>query len=243
MPAPLLILSALILFPLISLSQEETSERTCRIIFLSAPKESPSSLHLYDGHESQEVLLPRRNFSPVYKLPTGPITLHLLPSPATTPEELTDGAPSVDVPETMKDIYLIVTSDPSNQIASVQIQVIDASFERVKKGEMLWINLTNLTCYGNVGASKLYINPKQGKILKKPAQERSVYPVKIHYNREGSTHIHTLCDMKWRHNPQGRSLIFIVEKGKPRGAHIIGFNDFRLETSKDNVSQATSSDE
>ena len=54
------------------------AQRTCRILFLGTPDNVPVSLQLFDGTSSQEVALPRMNFSDVYTLPPGAITLRLL---------------------------------------------------------------------------------------------------------------------------------------------------------------------
>ena len=69
------------------------AERTCRVLYLGAPKDAPQTLQLFDGKGSQEIKLPRMNLSPVYKLPSGAITLRLLEKAPGKPEDIPVGAP------------------------------------------------------------------------------------------------------------------------------------------------------
>ncbi len=120
--------------------------RTCRILFLNGPDDGPEKLHLFDGTSSQEVELTRMGFSPTYKILPGDLTLMLLPKPPTPSPSagaapvIPPGAPKATLAATISDFYLIVSSDPDNKVAPVKIQVVNASAENFKLGQMLWYN-------------------------------------------------------------------------------------------------------
>ncbi len=129
----------LALLPTAALAQKP-KDHTCRILFLSGPGSAPDKIHLFDGASSIEVDLPRMNFSQVYKLRPG--ALRLLPSPLDDPEKLPSGAPTATVSENITDFYLLVTSDPTNPVVPMRMQIINAGANKLKRGQMLWFNLT-----------------------------------------------------------------------------------------------------
>jgi hypothetical protein len=207
--------------------QQET--RTCRILFLEGPDTAPNSLHLFDGARSQEVELPRMNFSPVYELPPGNLTLSLLPAAPADPENLPAGAPTAKVPEAVVDFYLLLTSDPSNKIAPVAMQVINAGMDRLKAGQMLWFNLTDHQVGGRLGSEKLVIQPKSTATLDPPAVGAKDYPVDLAYRIQGKQHLYPICETKWLHDPRSRSLAFIFTKPGTRTPRVLVFPDFRAD--------------
>ena len=71
---------------------EQAPEHTCRILFLDGPEDAPEKLQLFDGAKSCEVDLPRMNFSKVYQLRPGALTLRLLPAPVADPVRIPPGA-------------------------------------------------------------------------------------------------------------------------------------------------------
>ena len=87
---------------------QKAPEHTCRILFLDDPDAAPETLHLFDGTSSREVDLPRMNFSKVYKLRPGALTLRLLPAAVDDPENVPPAAPFVAVSEGVTDFYLLV---------------------------------------------------------------------------------------------------------------------------------------
>lgn len=206
---------------------KEQATRTCRILFLEGPDAAPNSLHLFDGTRSQEVELPRMNFSPVYELPPGNLTLSLLPAPPADPEKLPDGAPTAKLPESVVDFYLLLTSDPANKIAPVSMQVINAGTGRLKTGQMLWFNLTDHQVGGRLGSEKLVIEPKSTATLDPPAVGATDYPVDLAYRIQGKEPLYPICETKWRHDPRSRSLAFIFAKPGTRTPRVLVFTDFR----------------
>ena len=132
-------------------AQSKGTRHTCRVLFFDGPESAPEKLQLFDGAGCREVDLPRMNFSKVYELPPGAIHLTLLPAPPPDPTKLPPGAPTAAVAEDVTDFYLLVTSDPANAVAPVRMQIINASGDRLKAGQMLWFNLTNTTVGGTGG--------------------------------------------------------------------------------------------
>lgn len=202
-------------------------KRTFRILFLNGPDSAPQALHLFDGVSSREVELPRMNLSPVYELPAGNLTLSLLPAALADPAELTPGAPAAKVPETVGDFYLLVSSDPSNQVAPVSLRVIDAGAARLRPGQMLWFNLTDHQVGGRLGTEKLIIQPKSTATLDPPAVGAKGYPVNLAYRIKDKEHLYPICETQWLHDPRSRSLAFIFAKPGTRTPRVYVFSDFR----------------
>jgi len=220
-------LISLLCLPLLLPAQDEKSERSCRILFLSPAADAPKTLYLYDGRESIEVNLPSMNLSKVHKLPPGPLILRLLQEPVSDPELVPANAPGVQIAENLNDIYLLVTSDRSNPVAPVRLAIVNADHARVGKGEMLWFNLTDKNIGGRLGSQKLRMRPKESVVVNAPASGRESYPVEIFFNLPGESDIHPMFETIWRHDPRGRSLIFIMDDNRRRVPRILSFNDFR----------------
>lgn len=234
----LLVCLPLLAFILPAAAQDKPkSTRTCRILFLNGPASAPQKLHLFDGVSSQEVELPRMNFSPVYKISSDATALALLkeppvPSPkAGTPPAIATGAPTVRLTESMIDFYLILSSDPANKVAPVKIHVLNADATNFKDGQMLWYNLTDIKIGGILGSRKLLIEPKSHIVLDAPATRMEDYEVNIRYLPPGKTQTEPLCETRWTHDPRSRSVNFIL---MPEGSiipRIFGISDFRPSVS------------
>ncbi len=214
----------------------EKSARTCRILFLNGPGDAPEKLHLFDGNTSQEVELTRMGFSPVYQIPSSALSLAMLPSPpapagAGSPPVIPAEAPKAALAESITDFYLIVSSDTTNKVAPVKMQVINADAANFKRGQMLWYNLTDNKVGGIVGSRKLLVEPNSRLILDAPATRLEDYHVNIHFLPPGKQRPEPLCETNWTHDPRSRSVFFIL---KPAGSlipRILGFPDFRSEAS------------
>jgi hypothetical protein len=211
----------------------EKSTRTCRILFIAAPESALKTLYLFDGKTAQEVELTRMGFSPVYKISPEAVSLALLPTappPATATSAaavVPAGAPTARIAASIRDFYLIVSSDPANQVAPVKMQVVDADAAHFKPGQMLWFNLTQNKVSGIVGARKLAINPNARLILDAPSSRLEEYHVNIQFVAPGKERPEPLCETNWFHDPRSRSVLFILQPPGSIIPRIQGFPDFR----------------
>ena len=201
--------------------------RSCRIVFASAPADAPEKLQLFDGTSSQEVELPRLNLSPVYKLPAGPLVVRLLPAAASKTRDVSPDAPKVTVPEAVIDFYLIVTSDPSNQIAPVKLRVVDASPKGFPKGRMIWFNLTANTVNGKVGTQELSLGSNARVVVELPTTTGGDYPVNLTFRLPGNEMDYPLCETKWTHDGLPGTLFILVMESGDRTPRVVAFPDLR----------------
>ena len=199
--------------------------RTCRIVFLNAPDDAPKSLYLFDGKKSREVELPNFNFSPVYQLPSGELHLRLLPTKVSDPKQVSADAPNVSVPEATTDFYIIVSSDPDNEVTPVKMEILDAT--KLKNGQLLWSNLTPNTLDGQLGTEKLDLAPNSTLVLNPPATKDDEYMVNISFRIPNDERLRPLCETKWRQVSGGRSIFFVVQKEGARIPRIMGLSDQR----------------
>lgn len=219
------------LLPFAAIAQDQGG-RTCRVVFLGASEKDPEKLHLHDGTATREVDLPRLNLSKVYPIPGGAITLRLLTAPPAEGEAPNPAAPSAQVPETLGDIYLLVTPDPTNKVIPARMQVIDATVDRFKAGQMLWFNLTAHEVGGVVGKQKLAMKSRSKVILDAPADKAEDYNVNLTFRIAGKEALYPLCETRWSHDPGTRSLLFVINEAGNRAPRVLGFTDYREEAGK-----------
>ena len=228
--------SFLLLLLLTSIAwSQKPEDHTCRILFLNGPDTAPEKLILFDGVGAQEVELPRLNLSPVYKLRSGDLSLHLLKNIPSDPKAIPEGAPSVNVPAGTGDFYLILTSDPSNTVVPVHAQVVNATGNQLGRGEMLWFNLTQKTIAGQVGTEKVVLKPSSRTVVKAPANVKEDHAVDLYFRLPDDDFVYPLCKTRWRHDPQVRKLVFIFEEGKHRSPRIQAFTDYRMPVKSDSM--------
>ena len=220
------LLCLLCLLPALA-AAESKGPRTCRILFLAAPPDAPEKLHLFDGTASQAVELPRMNLSPVYKLPGGPLVIRMLPAPAAKPEDVNPAAPAATLAESVTDFYLLVSSDPTNKIVPVKLQVIDVNVANFRQGEMLWFNLTANSVGGKLGSEQLAMPPNSKAIVKSPATKNEDYEVNLTYRMPGNERLYPLCETKWLHDTRSRTLFFVISQADNRTPRVLGFPDYR----------------
>lgn len=211
-----------------SLAAAQTKNpRSCRILYLGAPDGAPETLELFDGAASRPVELARMNFSPVYRLPAGPLVLRLLPAPPAKPAEVNPDAPKIAVPEGVDNFYLLVSTDTANQVAPVKMQVIDANPENFRKGQMLWFNLTANSIGGQVGGLQLAMPANSRKILDAPAAANEDFNVNLSYRMPGNERLYPLCETKWLHDTRARTVYFVLTQEGNRTPRVMGFPDYR----------------
>jgi hypothetical protein len=212
------------------------AKRTCRILFLAAPQSAPQKLFLHDGKTSQEVELPRMNFSPIYEIMPGNIRVHMLPAPVLDAGEIPAGAPVAEIPESIRDCFIILGSDPTNSIAPVRLQVINAGSNQFKNGQMLWFNLTANQVGGIIGSESLRMAPHSRAILNAPASSASSYRVKIGYIVPDEKVLRPICETQWQFNPATRMVMFVFNQSGENVPRVMGFSDFRVAVPGDKVS-------
>ena len=224
------------LMPLPALAQAQPeAPRTCRLLFVGVPKEVPAKLFLFDGTNVHPVEAGRMSFSPVYRLPAGHIRIALLSSPPPIPaagqlaSEIPNLAPSAAIPESTTDFYLFLSSDPTNPVLPLKIQVVNAGMTEFSQGSMLWFNLTENTVGGILGSKKLRIAPHSRIILEPPTANSEDYYVNVHYVRPGENHSEPLCETRWQHDPRSRTVFFVLKDSSRASPRILGISDFRTE--------------
>lgn len=215
-----------------SILSAQDDGHTCRILFLNAPPQAPGKYYLFDGENSQEVTLPRLSFSPVYKLRPGDIKIWLLTSPVGKPEEVPPGAPSVMVNASTKDFYLLVAPDPANSVLPLRMHTVNANYDKIRLGEMLWINLTPKQLAGKIGRSSLNLGPNDSALVREPASSPGDYPVEIYFRVPDDDRTHPLIESQWRHDPRSRCVVFVYDEGRRRAPRVMSFSDFRLPEEK-----------
>jgi hypothetical protein len=210
--------------PLVSPAQEK-AVRTCRLLMLGDRGSVPAPLFLHDGTTAREVEVPRMNLSVPYEMPPGALTLRLLTSMPAEGQPVAAAAPSGAVGESIGSFYLLVTADPSNKTVPVRMQVIDASADRFKNGQMLWYNLTANEVYGQVGKQQVAIKGRSRAITDPPATAAEDYNVNLSYRIAGNPAVYPVCETRWLHNPQARTILFIVTDGSSPIPRVLAFPD------------------
>jgi len=211
---------------------QQASARTCRILFPDRPGDAPRSLHLFDGISSQEVELPSMNLSTVYELPAGPLNLRLLPDKVDDPSTISPDSPSVEVPETYTDFYLIVFGNPKNKISPVKLEVINADSENFKPGQTLWLNKTGKTIKGKWGEQTLKLEPESSEIVNSPLDNQNAttsayFSASFTYRIQGEAVFAPITEQQWWFDANCRHLGFVMDSGG-KLPQIYFFRDFRV---------------
>jgi hypothetical protein len=217
--------------------------KTCRILFLQRPVSAPKTLFLFDGIQSREVELPRMNFSIVYELPAETRSIALLSQPLSatsrddsTARQIPANAPKSLIPETVVDFYLLLVSDPANAVAPVKMQIVDANIEKFRRGQMLWINLTDLTVGGQLGNKQILVKPNGKTIMDAPVTEGD-YPVNVSYHKEGMKRAEPIFQTRWVHDRRARSLAFVISETAAMLPRVMVFEDIRAEKQENGSAQ------
>lgn len=227
-----LVLLSLLLPCLPALSQERKTERTCRVIFIERAITDPDKAQLFDGAVSHEVSLSGMNFSEVVKLPEGDLVLGMTADPVAAPEDFPGGAPSVKIPADIRDLYLIVGSDPGNKVFPVRLLPLDAGGQKLKTGETLWINLTKHSIKGLLGKEALSI-PAGGRVVgKAPLAISGYYKAAFLYQPDSKGEYVPVLRKSWWFDASSKNLGFIINSGG-RLPRIFTFRDSRTPEAKE----------
>ena len=219
----LLLLSSL---PVYSQDSEKKSLRTYRVIFPERPNSAPKIVYLFDGKKNRQVFLPSMNFSKVLSLPAGELTLLMAKNEITDLENLPKGAPTLKIPEGVRDFYILVTPDPSNKELPLRMRLVNASDGKLKPGKTLWFNLTNHRIVANLGETKMMVNPKGWTITNGPMPKSGYYRAEFGYQVEAKGKALRITEQQWWHDANSRHLGFIMSSGG-RLPKIFFYRDFR----------------
>ncbi len=204
----------------------EAKPRTCRIVFPERPNDAPKRAFLYDGIRNHPVTLPNTNFSEVIELPDGEVTIALTGREIKEPEELAPAAPRLKIPETVKDFYIILLSDPNNREVPVIMNLVDAGVGKLKPGETLWYNSTDHRILATLGNAKLSLDPKGQTISKDPSPASGYYDALFSYEADGKGPPAPITDQRWWHDAGRRHLGFVANSGG-KLPKIYLYRDFR----------------
>lgn len=180
--------------------------RTCRALFFQRPADGPKEVFLHDGKKESRLELASLNFSAPVDLPKGDLTLRFTAGAGEPPA----GAPSVEFPASWSDCYLIFSSDPENPVLPVRVQAINASPTEMKKGDMVWINMTGSTLAGTLGDTKLDCGPLSQVKVAAPLANDGDYPVSIDYTPAGKETPLPLARTNWRHSKTDRMIVLVA---------------------------------
>lgn len=207
-------------------AQEESGpKRQCRILFFQPPPGAPQKLFLHDGANAQEVILPSQNLSPGYPLPEGNLTLTMVMTPPVPPATINPSSPRVIIPAAMTEFYLLVTRDSKNPVIPIRLQAVDASARNFKKGQMLWLNLTEYPISGTVGSRKFQCKPNSRVILDSPAEGTDGYLVDLTFQLPNDPRPRPLSRTSWGHDPNGKMVVMIYNEEGRRAPKVSGFLD------------------
>ena len=213
-----LILATIILSALPCFSQvkdKAVKDRSCRVIFLQRPNGAPEVAHIFDGEISHKVLLSTRNLSPVIKLPGGEVDLLLgmTIDPVLDPENFPTGAPTVKIPATFTNFYLVVVSDLKNKVFPVKMMLVNASDTNLKAGQTLWINFTDQAIGGNLGKEKLKLPAKSKLISEAPLRKSGYYLAEFFYQPNSKSKFLPVMRKSWWFDAKSKNIGFVVNTG------------------------------
>jgi hypothetical protein len=175
------------------------------------------------------------NFSEVIMLPEGALTLGMTPKPLSAPENFPSGAPTVKIPATITDVYLVLVSDAENKVLPIRMLPLDASAGQLKPGQTLWINLTKHSFAGRLGNETLTL-PAGGKVVGMPPRSTSgYYKAQFLYQPDGQKEFMPVMQKSWWFDANSKNLGFIIQSGG-RLPKIFTFRDHRdPESSRQNA--------
>ncbi|MGB6220788.1 hypothetical protein [Haloferula sp.] len=207
-------------------------------------------MQLYDGRGSQEVELPKMNLSPVYKLRSGPVELHLLEKAPASKRDVPADAPHVAVTEEMKDFILLVAQKSEKIDADVQanesgnaqsdesaeagdggkiltLMLIEVDPRKFKPGGLLWVNLTENRIKGTLGDEEFTLDAGSQTVVSDPIKGGGSFPVKLSFSIPGDDQLRPLSETKWIHYPKGRIVQFVMEEQGSVVPRLLGVADNR----------------
>lgn len=214
---------------LLLLFMAEGEARSLRIAYLTRGNDSPTNFYLYGESYSAEVDLNRSNFSKEIKIPDGNVKIALLKQLPEEGSPQPQGAPLITVNENWERVLVVLFYDPDNPVFPAKPIIIDASHDKLAKGQSRVYNLTNYLFAGSFGDIETKLEAGKSTILKAPRRDSGDYPTILAYeNKEGK--VIKFFSGVWRHYPEHRQLIFVIPPAKGKHPIVKTFKDF--ESSK-----------
>lgn len=219
-------ISVLATFCLLYASPLFAQARTCRLIYPDRAQTAPKSAFLFDGQKSQNVALPNMNFSEVIELPDGEITLAMTPAEVKDAKTLSPDAPQLKISETIKDFYIIISSDPENKELPVKMELIDVSDGQLKAGQTFWKNFTEDRIIAKLGSADLSLDPMASQVSQAPAPNAGHFNASFTYQLAGEGPARPITEQSWWHDDQSKHLGLVLKSGG-KLPKILYFRDFR----------------
>ena len=204
----------------------QAKPRSCRVVFPERPRDAPKVAYLFDGKESRMTVLASRNLAPVIELPGGELTLAMTREEIDDPEALPPKAPSLKIPESVTDFYIVLTPDLENEYLAVKMELVDPEESGLEPGETLWFNQTNHRIIARLGESEISIQPQSQSVSKSPVLESGHYNAEFAYQVNGDGPKARITEQRWWHDTESRHLGFIVNTGD-KLPNIFFYRDYR----------------
>jgi len=221
------LVTSILLFSCLTAFCGEDKGRTCRIIFPDRPHTAPRVAYLFDGERSHEVDLPSNNFTAPIKLPTGELILVLSPDPVPANGKLPPEAPVAQIATGISDFYLILVSDPENEIMPARILPVDQGSERPGAGQTLWMNLTEHRILGTLGDQSLELPAGECVVADAPLPASGYFKAEFSYQPKSEGETFPVMRKSWWFDDASTNLGFVIESGG-RLPKIFTFRDRRV---------------
>ncbi len=154
------------------------------------------------------------NFSDPIELPEGDITVGMTPNPVLEPQDFPSAAPKISVPANLRDLYLIVLSDPTNKVFPVRFQPIDVGDNQLKLGETLWINLSKHPIEARLGDQPVKVPTGAKVVSKPPLKSNGYYKAQFIYQPNGEGPFQPVMKKSWWYDANSKNLGFIIDTGE-----------------------------
>jgi hypothetical protein len=167
------------------------------------------------------------NFSRVIAIRRGEVTLVLTPEKITDPKNVPADAPRLQIPEDVKEFYILMTPDTSNKVLPLRMNLVNTSDGKLMPGQTLWFNLTNHRVVAKLGDAKMSVSPKSTTVSKDPTPESGYYKAEFALQPQGTGSFRKIAEQHWWHDAESKHVGFIVDTGG-RLPKIYFYRDFRL---------------
>ena len=138
------------------------AQRAGKVLYYQAGGDDPQHAYIYqngypvmNGVDQLKQELPRSSFSDVFEIAPQTVTLTFHPKPLDPAEQMPMKAPKVTIPEEWERFLILCVKDPKNNYMPIKIYAINASNNAFKRGDIYFINFTDVKIEGLIGESEL----------------------------------------------------------------------------------------